>query len=249
LVFGNNGDDNPPVVPGEIPPLSGPGGFIPLLITGIIVPTKPSAGSVYNQSLMDYYQRVMQQMVKVGEELYTGGINNLNNRSPRYRGPFGFPSLNTSSGRSGNLFSQVTPTSVRRPFPKNWPDLMKAIQYSISNYNKINEWNVGFTSWSSYNLPFVPGIAISTEAFYGDEFEAISELIHEPQHDFGGGIWGTGFGHVEMKNIVPTVDTDPQGSDAFTQLVDFLKNAKRSDGKSLWQLMLEEAGPKPVKPW
>jgi hypothetical protein len=214
--------------------------------------TPPTQAQIdkYNQDLLDYYHKIMQQILIVGGEINGGGIKNFYKNSPWY-GTYNKINGNYPNG-PGGLYTQVGPSAVKNYFPDNFEQLAQAIQYSMNNYKTIGGLGgIGLIDGSSYNMPFLPGINMSKEAFYGNEFGAISELVHEPQHNFGGGVLGTGFGHYRMRNIVPTVypSDATYGGDALTLFYLFARSAKRADGVSLWTAILQEAGPPPVRPW
>ena len=185
----------------------------------------------------------MQQMWLVGDRLYSGGKALLNSDLPWYSDPY--TTVNDHNGWTGNLSAQVG-SSVINPFPVNWPRLASAITYSMTNYDTIALDEVTLIDGSSFNIPGIPGINIDKDAFYGSEYYAVMTLIHEPLHDAS----QFGLGHDGIKEIVD-VDgapaASPYGSD-YKQFATFTQAATRIDGSSLWDRILEEAGPRPIEP-
>jgi len=129
-------------------------------------------------------------------------------------------------------------------FPKTWPRVGKNISifinskdYTTIGFNDV--WIIPSLPLGSANWPFVPGMSIDEEAFHGQTERAIAELLHEMMHDFGSDQgYGTGLGHGTIDLIM---------SD-FEEFVVFLKMTK-CNGTSLWDLILQQAGPRPTGGW
>lgn len=189
-------------------------------------------------------------MVLVGEQLDVNGPDGLRKKMSWYTivnayeaTGHGTVSDFNARGGLGNLFVQAFPGSVSRFFPKNWSTLEEAMLYSMRHYNKIGFTKVDVgTPWlgkSSRNSPIWLGILITPEDFK-DTFRGLRALIHEPQHDLGGGFLGTGFGHSGFLGLGGRGAVTPIVQ-AFDQFVDFAKAAKLANGNSLWTQILIEA--------
>jgi hypothetical protein len=183
-------------------------------------------------------------MFLVGDAIYRGGFELLEEELPQFHVR---NSTNTNPGYTGRLFVQQNPATVKVFFPDNWNQFVSAILYVQKHYNKFGMFNVDISATeSAHNVSLIPGIALSREAFYGDERDALSELIHESLHDVGFGPVGLGIFHGHIDPIVPTADS--HGQDAFTKFYDFCRIARDGHGKSLWNQLIDQAGPRPVKP-
>lgn len=105
----------------------------------------------------------------------------------------------------------------------------------------------------SANVPGLPGISIREDAITGNEFAAISELVHEAQHDFAQhGVDSRLFPlrtHEKIKEVVPTVNpaSSPAGDD-LSQFVNFLMSIRTVTGATLWDAIQREAGSRPAPP-
>jgi len=212
----------------------------------------------YNLALFGYYQRLLQILPLVGDELYTNGMEGLGARFPWLRpGTDKYtdaPGWQRGTDGESALYVQLNPNMAKRPFPINWPRLAQAIRYSMRHYGTLDKWVLANTSSMNPHGLFI-GIfppVLSTEQFYGTPNAALADLIHEPLHDLCmyGGVYPWP-GHTVIKDIVPTggVGGEPKskyGSD-LEQLIDFLDTAEPGN-RSLWDRILHQAGPRPHKP-
>lgn len=204
----------------------------------------------YHQELFDYYQRLLQVLVDIGEHLATGGLAAAIEEFPWLAGEYPCSSNHGDEiGEDGEsrLAVELAGRS-KHPFPAQWPLLRDAILYSTQHYGKFSNW--WLVQGSSFNLhglfiPF-PFLFLSDEQFFGDEYAALQDLIHEPLHDQR----MYGFGHrSQAKEIVSmVVPADSPYGDAFYQLHWFLKTAQDEQGTSLWSKILQHAGPRPQPP-
>jgi hypothetical protein len=106
---------------------------------------------------------------------------------------------------------------------------------------------------SSLNLPGVPGMSFSAETFYSAGLNAaVGQLTHEGAHDANSPVFANTTEHNVMRNVVPDVRGEsglPDNNNAFSIFYDFAANATlATTGESLWQVLLNRAGPKPVRP-
>lgn len=189
----------------------------------------------HEKRLFNYYQRIMQSLLLVGNHLFSNGMSGLDFQYPWLGGTV---NVSGSSGSStGGLYASH-PTLGSKQFPEKWARLADAIQYSMQTYGEIDDWTI--VEGDSFNLhglylAWAPTINLSASAFFSsNEHNAIRDLIHEPLHDQ----FKYGYGHYnEISNIVNTLVVAPEsnkGSD-LTQLIDFLSIAVDSSGVSLWK--------------
>jgi hypothetical protein len=100
--------------------------------------------------------------------------------------------------------------------------LMRHMQYA-QRYDTIGWWGVRLHDTSSSNWPVIPGISLDVKTFYGSEFAALQDLIHEPMHD-------AGFFHGHINPVVGSYSMD----NYYQRLYDYLKSVRSEDGTSLW---------------
>ena len=79
---------------------------------------------------------------------------------------------------------------------KNWTTLRSHLDYA-RKYDKIGPAGVRVLG-RSVNFPVVPGFFFDPEAFWGTDYNAMINLIHEPMHDLQRG----GFGHKHINPII-----------------------------------------------
>lgn len=208
-----------------------------------VTPLNVNAIRRYPQQLLDYYRRIMREIVVVSDALWRGGSGAMQ----ELRSPYNNCACHISNkrGGSGGLYSQISSAAARHPFPTQWPKLKQVIEYSWGNYDTVGYFGVRFVDGSSYNVPGIPGINIDSNQFFGGSVvDALTILIHEPQHDLGQNTFlGLGFGHNQMNQIIGPYS----GKNEFSELIDFLKNAK-CGSNSIWELIVQQAGTKPQKP-
>ncbi|MEZ6104487.1 MAG: hypothetical protein R3E01_36585 [Pirellulaceae bacterium] len=220
--------------------------------------------------MFDYKQRILQQLLLVGDELALNGISGVNERFPWLAGNY---SCNTGRGMlpgPDEGQSQLFVVSKGGPvydFPVQWSRLRSAIRYSQENYGKYSDWWV--VNRSSQNLhPFVLTgllwIYLSDEQLK-DDF-GIVDLIHEPLHDWNQYGFGHGgdfsqnwrmignpkwwFGKSDLNDIVPTIIPSKQlGGSDFERFYNFLiYTTDTNTGKSLWRRIHDCVGDKPQRP-
>jgi hypothetical protein len=184
----------------------------------------------YDQALLDYYMRVLQQVMLVLDALTSSPWIDTNFKSLHRRMPW-YPSE----------FQKASTVEVS--LPKNWPALANAIAYTMRNYSRTGIFgvNVSKVLKKNYNFPIIPGLNISPESFYhSDPAVAIMVLLHEASHDklsnFGHGLFGG--------DIMRIAGPGPES--AWNKLVFFLRAYRDKDGVSLWDYILRFAGPRPV---
>ena len=123
-------------------------------------------GLADDQALLDYYQRIMQQILLVGDQLNDNGIGGLSQEMPWYSI---INSQTGGRGGAGGLYSQL-PYGNKNPFPSNWLTLEEAMLYSMRNYRKTGWFGVDVgTPWlgdSSRNCQLWPGFVILPEDFH-----------------------------------------------------------------------------------
>ena len=200
----------------------------------------------YGQAVLDYYLRVMQQMLLVCDTLWRGGTLKLAKTTPSYAIT---NSPTTDNGFSGNLYVTNKLGEGKFCFPKEWPELAKVIESFIKDYPVTGFFGVDLT-WGdqlSHNWPWFPGIAMNQGVFFGNmEDVALNELLHESMHNFGYNTWYSGLGHSSITPLVAIGEADDVKC-VFSRVVTFLQNAQTVDGKSLWDAILA-ASEKPKKP-
>jgi hypothetical protein len=189
----------------------------------------------YNRDLFEYYQRLLQVLLLVGEELYANGVAGLD----RFPWLQAFNCNCTAERGINGLCVPAIPGGLQGAnFPVNWPRLANAMRYSQQNYGSFDDW--WLVDGSSFNVHGLgvpsPWLFLSTEAFYGSETAALAEIIHEPLHDLAqyGPDW---FQHANINEIMGDWQT----------YVYFLTRTT-CNGKSLWDRILEWAGPRPTRP-
>ena len=210
----------------------------------------------YNRELFAYYQRLLEIILQVGEELWKNGMAGVARRFP-WLDLTGckcteVPGCIAGPDGESSLYVRVSEQAQKSPFPVQWPRLAKAMRYSQRQYGDFDDWwLLDASSLNVHGIWFLggglfPWIFLSDEQFYGTEGQALVDMIHEPLHDFR--MYGIGHGD-ELKEIVPADKNpaaSPYGSD-WEQMRDFFQST-RCGGKSLWQQLLDRAGPRPVKP-
>ncbi|MDA1052746.1 MAG: dockerin type I domain-containing protein [Planctomycetota bacterium] len=204
--------------------------------------------ATYRQNLLDYYRRIMREMILVGDKLWESGLGDL----PQPYRSSGYICANDKPGSSGKLYVQLNPNSVKRFFPIMWPRLGSALEYALSRNGKMGFFGVHLVGRSSSNIMFIPGIDIDREAFYAAEDEAIAALAHEPQHDFkkhGFDLkmsWPD-YDHEHIRGMFSNTPNALSDND-YGLFIDFLQTMKCGDGTSLWSEILGKAGPRPTAP-
>ena len=95
-----------------------------------------------NTQLFAYYQRLMQTLIGMGDELYANGIGGLNARFPRISAKYNCNhACGKTLGEDGESALAVeSPGRRKSPFPYNWPALREAILYSQDNYGSLDKW-------------------------------------------------------------------------------------------------------------
>lgn len=176
----------------------------------------------------------------------------VNNRFPWLAG-----SYNCTEGRGyvkgsdGESVLGVEPEgSIKHPFPVNWDDLREAIVYSMRHYGDFDDWWIvdgsSFNLHGTYILGVFPYLFLRDEQFYGSEFGALSDMIHEPMHDVC--MYGPGHGGPEKEIVPMIVPSKSKYGSAYDQLYWFLKTAVDDNGVSLWSKILTWIGPRPTEP-
>ncbi len=207
-----------------------------------------------DQDLLDYYQRVLRILMQAGGILYDEGIDGLEKQFPFITNggkccfKTGFSSF---PGKSGKLLSSF-PNRRDAVFPRNFPILSSGMLQARS-FSTIGS-SLTLTYTDSLNINGLIPINhifghyhayINKEAFYGPTLGAVEELIHEGLHERY--LLGPGHASNGMNNIVATKyqPSDVNGT-AFSQYIDFLRNATLCNGKSLLDILIETAGKRPV---
>ena len=116
-----------------------------------------------------------------------------------------------------NLLDELIELGDRcAPNENEWAILRSHMVYA-TEYDVIGE-DVLVIDGSSINLPFLP-VLLDREAFHGDNFTAITVLVHEPMHD----LLREGLGHevdyfdgVNINEVVGPYTMD----NYFTRLID-----------------------------
>jgi hypothetical protein len=210
----------------------------------------------YDQRLLEWYRKVLREMAAVGDALQRGGGAELRRR-PGYEGVYA-----NIRGRNNNGTLATGPPISPVVFPVLWPELSKAIKYSIDNYIFIGADPIakGFTLippfgqnglnlrdffWS-YTGP--PWTLLAPDVFHDNDrdrglYTILHTIVHEPLHDFI-------YDHDDMRNLLPTKvpPDDGEGEDAFTRFWNFLLQARDQNGVSLFTKILEVVGPPPPRP-
>ena len=205
----------------------------------------------YDEKLFNYYQSLMQVMLLVGNELSANGISNIGKLFPSLSGNY---NCTTSNGTTG--LSVTNSAGAIKIFPPSWPNLASAISYSQSTYGDFSDWWLHDKSSSNPHGTYlgivIPWLFLDKQIFRGSEIGGIDALIHEPCHDPS----RYGIGHGDgMSDLLPCVDyfgrpippTSPFGT-TWEQFIDFLQTTKDQNRVSLWEKMLQLAGPKPIPP-
>jgi hypothetical protein len=206
----------------------------------------------YNHELFDYYQQLMQVLVLVGDELALNGIAGVCSRYPWLAGNY-----NCTAGRgmekgsdNESVLGVEREYSMKRPFPVNWFDLREAMIYSMHNYGNFDDWWIvdrsSFNLHGTYIFAFWPYLYLSDDQFYGKEFDALADLIHEPLHDIY--MYGPFHGGPEKEIVPMIVAAESRYGSSFEQLYWFLVTAVDEDDSSLWSKILIWAGPRPTVP-
>ncbi|NLX54390.1 MAG: hypothetical protein GXY58_04695 [Planctomycetaceae bacterium] len=199
---------------------------------------RPTTMAEYDQQLLDYYLRVLQQIMLVADALWRGGPELLRKELPWY------DIVNARRDATGVF---VEAGQIRNYFPKRWPELQREIAYATRHFTKMGIFSVDLTWFdqSSHNYPWFPGITLNRKTFReGGESAAIREFIHEPMHRFGKNFLWTGVGHGDIEPIAGV----ESNNNILTSLIDFLRTARMRDGRSLWEAILKNAGPRPTMP-
>jgi hypothetical protein len=225
----------------------------------------------YNQAKLDFFRRVMRQIQLVGNALQEGGIANLNRQLPWYR----LDPRTVRTLRPGVIAAVRNGAVI--PFPSLWGQLEPLIDHFLTKYKYMwggvpladqvsLNWDTGggdiwvlgpWLDGSSSNWPVLGGLSFSGAHFYRSPVNlVVGELIHEGAHDMAQyGIASLGSlstAHWNLRNLVPMTGYNADaafGDDAYSQFVRFAMNARLLDGRTLWQAILDEAGPAPVRPW
>ena len=113
--------------------------------------------------------------------------------------------------------------------PDSFVEVRSAMDYFLQHYGFFGFTGISLSSYfSSINIPILPGITISREAFFSDDYTALTDLIHEPLHD----LEMQGVGHDGINYIVgPYPFSD---ASYFDQFYRFLQATRCSDGRTLW---------------
>jgi len=205
----------------------------------------------YNRELFAYDKRVIHLLLLVGEELYLHGIAGANKKFPELY----IVNTNCTSatgitmGANGGSALQAIAGSLVAPFPSDWPSIYKAILHFERYYGNFSSWWLNESKSLNLHGLFIPSpwIFLLREHFYSATETAIYTLIHEPMHDPS----QHGAGHGTIKDVVPTggvggMPISRHGSQ-MEQLINFMRVTK-CNGKSMWQRILDAAGPAPIPP-
>jgi RHS repeat-associated protein len=219
--------------------------------------------ATYNQQLLDYYRSIMKEMIRVGDAISEGGIAGLRKLGGLYDRDWGkcskvesvsIKTCKTCRELSWEIVGTSEATTFWFPPPQHWRKLRSAITHFLEWYDNMGPLSISLTfapNSSSYNVWFVPGIAISQQVFYDMSPQyPVTELIHEGLHD----LVMYGIGHSGgLNDVVPTVveSTLPKGPH-ITKFFDFVQNVKTCDGVSIWTMIQQTAGAhpgqKPIEP-
>ena len=210
--------------------------------------TYQAAIDKYNQELLDYYHRIMKELVKVGDSISRAGFTDLpepycNNYYTTFRYEYIVFGLYASKTRDASKFF----------FPSfTWETMSGMIQYADIRYTKIGKGSVYLVSndVGGNNFPFIEGMRIGEISFHTNEQTALDILIHEAQHEF----WQLGLDmdpilledHIHIRYYFAS-DTDSKEDNVFSTYINFLQSVMCGN-KSLWDHILAEAGPKPAMP-
>jgi hypothetical protein len=205
-----------------------------------------------DQQLLNWYHKVMQEMIRVGNALRGGGPRAVS-VLPGYKSKL----IDVRPGSADFTYDAGTLLNPAH-FPAPWPELAAAIRYSIDNYASAGAGSVMFGGFIIADTGVPPsGIAINyrdlfyrvgppltlirPDVFYKGDMTTYATLVHEPLHD---SVWW----HDGMKNLLPTGATPDggAGTDAFSEFWTFLHNARDATGTTLWQMILSNVGPPPV---
>jgi hypothetical protein len=124
--------------------------------------------------------------------------------------------------------------------PENWNIISNQIDYFLENYDEISYTEVNLTDGSSYNYPIIPGLNIDTEKFFGhDTAGCIGIMLHESCHDLSS---PTGPTHFQIDPHFPPYSQD----NTYDKYIKYLQYTQ-IDNTSIWEMILENVGPKPKK--
>jgi hypothetical protein len=203
----------------------------------------------------------MQKMIQVGDLIYAGDWDALNKLYPGCTKSFNDGVANPPPGMrpdpaasnwwESELYVRAgqSPTGTKYHFPLAWPDLKAAMQYSISNYGSMKNVSIGNYTWNVWGIG---GIHLDGRFLLNlsNLEETLTELIHEPLHDFSQrgldiGIFGGDHSTIQMI-VGPTTNGYFASHNAFTALCLFLQSSRCDDGDSLWDKVIDSAGPPPT---
>ena len=215
------------------------------------------------QPLLDYYHRIMEQIIRVGDLINDGRWDALDTICRGCKKSFNDGITNPPPGKQGGMCDDplnfweaqlfVRPDShgtTEYHFPFLWPELKAAIQYSMSTYGSMSDIGLGGYSWNVWGIG---GIHLDATGFLDLRWVegTLAELIHEPLHDFSYkgfdfGIFGLGH-HSTIQMIVgPTGNDYFVAHNAFTLVCQFLQYTRCDDGTSLWDKVIGAAGEPPT---
>ena len=204
----------------------------------------------YNQELLDYYHRIMRELVKVGDSIARAGFTDL----PE-------PYCNNDYTTYGNkwiffgLYSERQEGATEYFFPSfTWKTMSEMIQFADIRFPTIGGADgvrLVPNEVGGNNFPNVSGMRIGDASFYSEHpQDPIDILIHEAQHEFGQLgldldpiLWED---HIHIRYYFAS-DTESKPDNVFSTYVNFLQSTMCGN-KSLWDHILEEAGPRPTRP-